>query len=80
MTTQPDQNQPAPDPINYDPSTDRANPANWQQDAAPAPADAPAEEGEPKGEALEEALTAAGLAHTGTADEKRARLAEAQQQ
>ena len=40
MTTQPDQNQPRPDPIDYDPMADRANPASWvQSEEQPVPAE-----------------------------------------
>lgn len=41
MTTQPDQNQPTPEPFNVPADKDRANPANWVSDetqAAPEPA------------------------------------------
>ena len=79
MSTQPDQNQPAPPPMNYDPSQDRANPANWVDDPAAGDTRAP-DEDEPKGQALDDALTEAGLPKTGTADEKRQRLAEHESQ
>lgn len=73
---QPDQNQPAPGPPNYDEMLDRANPKAWphlqpRQNQRP---DTPG----PKGAELDAALTEAGLPHTGTADEKRERLAEHQ--
>lgn len=52
---------------------------DWRLGIAAAPADEEREETEElKGAALDEALEAAGLPKTGTADEKRARLAEHQ--
>jgi hypothetical protein len=79
-----DQNQPAPDPIDYDPNADRANPGgdNWQGSVTDSPQpgaweEPPADEPEElKGQALDDALEAAGLSKSGTADEKRQRLAD----
>jgi hypothetical protein len=81
-----DQNQPAPDPMNYDPNADRANPGgeNWQGNITDSPQpgtwgqDGAVEAEELKGQALDDALEAAGLPKSGTADEKRRRLADHQ--
>lgn len=79
MTENPDQNQPGPRPepqVGYDELGVTDSPTVEQhaqmveQDQAAAPE-------ELKGEALEKALEDARLPKTGTADEKRARLAEA---
>lgn len=82
MNQNPDQNQPAPDPMNYDPSADRANLANRPQGITDSPQAGTwqdqTDSGGLKGQALDDALDAAGLTKTGTADEKRQRLADYQ--
>jgi hypothetical protein len=74
MSANPDQNQPAPDPIDYHGLGPTDSPTPEQRQAAEQADDA----AELKGEALDKALEEAGLPKSGTADEKRARLAENQ--
>lgn len=74
MSTQPDQNQPAPDPIDYHNLQPTQSPTTEQHQQM----DADSADSELKGEALDQALEDAGLPKTGTADEKRARLRDAQ--
>lgn len=74
MTENPDQNQPGPRPepqvgVTDSPTVEQ----HAEMDAA-----GETESTELKGQALDDALTEAGLSKSGTADEKRERLAEAE--